>query len=512
MSLIYRIVYAAHANGTHHKLALDALMQLQHPQAEVWRNLMLKHVGLYLEGSKDPDNKFKDFKNHVLHVKDGYWGGAPEKVQNWYQHLVAALQAENWSEAAYAAGVLSHYYTDPIHPFHTGQTAAENNIHRAAEWSINRSYGTLKAISERAFSSLEVSVPDGPDWLRVMTCNGADFSHRYYEKLIAHYDIHRGVVDPPAGLDEISRKFVAELLAYASSGFARILDRAFTESGKEPPVVSLTLDTILAALQIPAKMLQKRLTNAADRDVVQRMYDELKATGTVETNLPEDDRVVRDLHAKEVLEPLAAAQAALRAARLEPQPEPQVRQRHSGGVAPPAPALGSEIPAAPTAVVSQLAVDSAVPDTEAKGRAPRVYLAVADDLEAAPSIGRKTADRFAGIGIRTVGDFLDGDPADLASRLGQPSISVQHLVDWQAQSRLMMAVPGLRGTHAQLFVGAGYRDADALIAGDADTLCADVMTYAATAAGQRVLRDGSAPDIGRLRGFIANAVAYAEAA
>ena len=76
---------------------------------------------LYLEGSKDPDNKFKDFKNHVLHVRDNYWGGAPEKVQNWYQHLVSALTAQNWSEAVYAAGVLSHYYTDPIHPFHTGR-------------------------------------------------------------------------------------------------------------------------------------------------------------------------------------------------------------------------------------------------------------------------------------------------------------------------------------------------------------------------------------------------------
>ncbi len=286
MSLLYRIIYAAHANGTHHKLALDALQKLQHPEAEAWRNLMLKHVALLLEGSKDPDNVFKDFKNHVLHVKDGYWGGAPEKVQNWYQHLVAALKEGKLERGDLcgrrAVALLHRSYTTLSH----GQTAAENNIHRAVEWSINRSYDALKAIADREYAAIEVPERQGADWLKEMTCDGAEFSHRYYEKLIAHYDITRGVVDPPAGLDDVARKFVAELITYASTGFARILDRAFTESGQAPPDVALTADALIATLQIPIKMVQKRLANAADRDLVQRMYDELKATGTVSVNLP----------------------------------------------------------------------------------------------------------------------------------------------------------------------------------------------------------------------------------
>lgn len=32
MSLLFRIVYAAHANGTHHKLALDALQHMEGPE------------------------------------------------------------------------------------------------------------------------------------------------------------------------------------------------------------------------------------------------------------------------------------------------------------------------------------------------------------------------------------------------------------------------------------------------------------------------------------------------
>ena len=265
MSLLFRIIYAAHATGTHHKLALDALNKLRGADAEQWRRLFLKHASVYMEGSKDPDKRFKDFKNHVLHVRDNYWGGAPEKVENWYRHLVEALKAHSWNEAVYSAGVLSHYYTDPIHPFHTGQTEAENDIHRAAEWSISRSYDALKTMGERAHATLDVPVPEGERWLREMAIGGAEHSNTFYEKLIAHYDITRGVVDPPSGLDPIGQAVVAELIVYASTGFARILDKAFEEAGQQPPQVNLTPDTIIATLQIPIRRLQKRLQNAEDR-------------------------------------------------------------------------------------------------------------------------------------------------------------------------------------------------------------------------------------------------------
>ena len=143
MNLLFRIVYAAHATGTHHKLALDALRHLQCMDADLWQRLFLAHAKLYLEGSKAPDNEFKDFKNHVLHTRDGYWGGAPEKVRSWYQHLVEALAQQDWQTAVYCAGVLSHYYTDPLQPLHTAQSEAENNIHRAVEWSISKAYDEL---------------------------------------------------------------------------------------------------------------------------------------------------------------------------------------------------------------------------------------------------------------------------------------------------------------------------------------------------------------------------------
>ena len=308
MSLLFRLVYATHANGTHHKLAMDALRHLKCNNSTKWRRLFLKHSELYLEGSKAPDKEFKDFKNHVLHVRDNFWGGAPEKAENWYAHLVTALKEERWSEAVYAAGVLSHYYTDPIEPLHTAQSEAENNIHRAVEWSISKSYAELRKLGEAEFAGLTVKAGKGDHWVGDMVRAGATTSNAYYEKLITHYDVHRGVVHPPEGLDDNSRQFIAMLLRYAALGFARILDRAVIDAGIEPPKVSLTAQTFMAGLKIPVRWVTNKLEDAKDKKLVQAMYDELQATGTVEKNLDEDERTIRDLHAVEVLKQQPRAQ------------------------------------------------------------------------------------------------------------------------------------------------------------------------------------------------------------
>ncbi len=368
MSALFRIVYAAHANGTHHKLALDALNHMERPDAEAWRRVFLQHVGLYLEGSKAPDNSFKDFKNHVLHVGDAYWGGAPEKVEAWYGHTVTALRAEKWADAAYAAGVLSHYYTDPVHPFHTGQTEAENSMHRACEWSINRSYNGLRALGEKKFATMRVASHQDAHWLKQMTCDGAEFSHRYYEKLIAHYNLKIGVVRPEEGLDEVARTIVAELLMYAADGFGHILDRAIAEAGVAAPEVSLTLETFLATLKIPAKWIEKKLSNAEDRRIVQAMYDELQATGKVEHTLPEDDRVIRDLHKREVLDRAHGLQLDKRSVRIpdgDPADVRRVMRRTKAALEPIIPRASAGTPgsAEPLPAVVQIVKKAAATET-----------------------------------------------------------------------------------------------------------------------------------------------------
>jgi predicted flap endonuclease-1-like 5' DNA nuclease len=406
--------------------------------------------------------------------------------------VVAGLRGGAWSDAVYAAGVLSHYYTDPIHPFHTGQTEAENAIHRACEWSINRSYDALAALGRERGCIAEVTVPDGAHWLKDMVCRGAETANRQYEKLIAHYDIHRGAADPPAGLDDTARALVGGLIAYAATGYARVLERAFAESGVSPPTVSLTAETFLATLQMPQKWIEKKLSNAADRAQVLAMYHELQATGAVEATLPADDRAVRDLYEAEVAAPHAAKQAAERVKRLAaPHPAPAAEAAPKPKATP-----------TPAAATASRAVRPSAP---APASAQRPFLKASDDVEAAPSIGQRSAQRLAEAAIFTVADLIAADPAATAATLGHQGIDADTLRLWQAQAKLVIDVPGLRGTHAQLLTGAGYADAAAVAAADAAILCAAVLRFAATPEGQRILRQGEAPTADKIAGWIVGA-------
>ena len=487
MSLLFKVLYAAHARGTHHKLALDALQGLDVPDRDRWVRLFLKHAETFMTGAKTPDDVFKDFKNHVLHPRDNFWGGAPATARAWYAKTVAALAAADWPAAVNAAGILSHYVTDPVQPFHTGQSEAESSIHRAFEWSTAKSYAELVVIAA-ADPAPEIAVPERDDWLEEMLRTAALHANKFYEKCLAHYDINQGVVDPPAGLDAVSRRIIGNQIRYASALFAIVLSRAIAESKVSPPDVELGLDTVLATLQIPMKTLANRLADRADREQVQRMYDELKATGTVEANLPEDDRAVRDLHAAEVV---TAAQP--RKSTAAPKTVAATVKAAPSNAPKPAPAPKPTL----AARLEQVRSDQ----TPAR---PEPRLKPADDVVDAPSIGPRMAERLYARGIKTVADLLAGDAASLAAELGLAHVKKKDVADWQAQARLASTVPGLTGTGAQLIVGAGYRDLAAIVAVPPAKLAADVLAFAASTSGKRILRDGTPPDTERIETWAEN--------
>ncbi|HEY7549374.1 MAG TPA: DUF4332 domain-containing protein [Hyphomicrobiaceae bacterium] len=566
MHLLFHIVYGAHANGTHHKLALDALRHLKGTDADYWQRVFLAHAKLYLEGAEAPDDDFKDFENHVLHTRDGLWGGAPEKVRSWYHHVVEALAVEDWPTAIYCAGVLSHYYTDPLQPFHTAQSEAENNIHRAAEWSIARSYGSLRALGLREFADMSVEVGTGPNWLVELVCRGAELANRHYEKLIAHYDIGRGVVDPPAGLDRVARRIVAEMIRYAYLSYAVVLDRAIAESRVFAPDIGLGGATLLAAVQVPARALARRGADARERRLVERIYDELQASGTVETHLPQEERTVRDLFAREVLARRAPSTPVAEVFPFRPRErvvtrvdlQREVRKqealaasaeviplRPAGPLAPAAATVPVAAAAAYVATVTREPMLFVVPSglrpelagaeagsaARAAPATPSPQAALADTVHARRepakgkgaaggcadgdvqltldhgvgetlAAGAKTVKRLQALGVSTVRDLLKADPAALAVHLNSRGLTAQTIGDWQDQALLMCAIPGLRPAHGQLLVGAGYRSAPAIADAEADKLCADVLAYAATPAGQRVLRSGDVPDMERVKGWL----------
>lgn len=135
----------------------------------------------------------------------------------------------------------------------------------------------------------------------------------------------------------------------------------------------------------------------------------------------------------------------------------------------------------------------------------RFYLSVDDAIVEAPSIGPRTSEYLVQCGVHTVRDLLRADAADLAERISLRQITAERIVDWQDQARLVCAVPWLRGSHAQLLVGAGFRDLAGLLDVDAQAVAAGVLRFAASKAGQRVLRSGPPPELDKILAWIANA-------
>jgi predicted flap endonuclease-1-like 5' DNA nuclease len=147
----------------------------------------------------------------------------------------------------------------------------------------------------------------------------------------------------------------------------------------------------------------------------------------------------------------------------------------------------------------------AAASTSGKSAEKRFYLELSDDVERAPSIGPKTATRLEKAGIRTVRDLLDCDPEAAAGKIGIRYITPKTILDWQRQSILVLTIPELRGTHAQLLVGAGFNSADEIAAASSDDVCSGVLEFAGTREGQRILRDGAAPDIEKIKAWAENA-------
>jgi hypothetical protein len=300
MNLLELVIIAHRCRSTHHYIAFDALQLLKGDHAGDWKNLLLKHHTSLLKGAKAPDKEFRDFKNHVLHVEDGEWGGARDAAMEWYGKAVEALRAQKWSKAAYALGVLTHYYADPIQPFHTGQTEEEGAIHRALEWSIAKSRDTIKAMIDlRGYPNVQAGAEVG--FVADMVLAGAKYSNSHYQTFIDHYDLHKGVANPPEGLDQTLLDILADLISYATAGVAVLFERAFAEAGVKPQKVDLDLPGYFAALDIPIRKITKRMADAQDRKTVEAMYEEFVETGKVIKTLPADDKKIRALHCKHIL-------------------------------------------------------------------------------------------------------------------------------------------------------------------------------------------------------------------
>ena len=132
----------------------------------------------------------------------------------------------------------------------------------------------------------------------------------------------------------------------------------------------------------------------------------------------------------------------------------------------------------------------------------KFYLQLSSDVEAAPSIGAKTAARLARVGIQTVDDLLNSDTHTLATLLDNRQISATIIDQWKSQSALVCTIPRLRGDDAQILVACGKNDVNQIADLSPEQLFSVVQPFCDTSDGERIVRSGRKPDLKEVTDWI----------
>lgn len=132
----------------------------------------------------------------------------------------------------------------------------------------------------------------------------------------------------------------------------------------------------------------------------------------------------------------------------------------------------------------------------------RFYLNRSDDVEAAPSIGPKTAQRLGTVGIYTVDDLLKANAIEVANRLNNRRITAETIQQWQAQACLVCQIPELRGHDSQILVACGITEPEQLAGKRPVDLMAVVGPFSDTSEGERIVRGGRKPDLEEVTDWI----------
>ncbi len=86
-----------------------------------WRNAFLWYMSELKTGSTTPDQVFQDWPNHLYYIPHTDNSTTADiAVNRWYNFVVNNFSQGNWKDGFFAAGVMSHYFTDINIPVHTG--------------------------------------------------------------------------------------------------------------------------------------------------------------------------------------------------------------------------------------------------------------------------------------------------------------------------------------------------------------------------------------------------------
>lgn len=132
----------------------------------------------------------------------------------------------------------------------------------------------------------------------------------------------------------------------------------------------------------------------------------------------------------------------------------------------------------------------------------KFYLDLNDHVEAAPSIGPKTAERFEKIGVQTVAEFFKQTAESMATKIDYKRITADVIRQWQHQARLVCRIPNLRGHDAQLLVACGITEPEELATMPPKSLFEIIGPFSETKEGLKIIRNGKKPDLAEITDWI----------
>ncbi|GAA5506313.1 zinc dependent phospholipase C family protein [Novipirellula caenicola] len=304
MKPLLSLLRTVYCRNTHHFFALDAIPLVATDSGKRLSRLLLRYPDHYLRGATDPDFRFRDYQNHVVHVSEGYWGGAPRVAQQWCDRLMKYLRTQRWADAAHAAGVLSHYFTDPLQPLHTAHGDRERVLHQPIEWSIQAAYRSIFKDWQRGELQVVFQLAEDPGWLGEAILHGARFANQKYDLLIDHYDLQKSVDNPAAALGDPARSALTELVGLTVTGWARVLERiarsAEQTRGEPLPAFTLWKPLVAATIKMPFRLWGNRIESKWLHDERESLVEEYQRTGQLRRHLPAEvdivHRVVKIYH------------------------------------------------------------------------------------------------------------------------------------------------------------------------------------------------------------------------
>jgi hypothetical protein len=523
MNTIVAILRATHCKSVHHYFAIDALCEVTTQPGMQLVNMLLAQYGNYLKGAKAPDTLFKDFENHVVHVQDGYWGGAAKTANKWLAVVNQKLKDGQWKEAAYAIGVLSHYFTDPFMPLHTAQSPREAAIHRPLEWSVCCAYNELYRSACNMPELIEFELPKGDHWLTDAIHTGARLGNQYYDLLLDDYDITESRRYPIQALGVKSKYALSQIFAWVITAWSSALDRIASDANVIIPNMSLAIPTLLASSQTPLKKMAQTMANSEQLREIELMLEEYLATGKVVKNVPLEQRDVRRL--REQIPNLRPSQLEITRAQSQTLPKLKSSQTPSETRIQPIADTRQILPAVPELVSGYQSQQYAIAETVKSTPSEPLEVVASDDDEErpvgprpkrpalnpqspivdAPAIGPMTAARMQSIGCHTVEDLLTRDAAEIADALHTSWIKPEIVEKWQIQAELACCIERLTAVGAGLLVMIGIHSASELAECDVNEIHAAMADAAKTPEGIRLLRQKGAPPVSVVRRWIDSA-------